>query len=318
MTQISPFALNTAYLLGFTRIADVRGITDTAALFNRSDLFSHNPGCGIYLLIYPDDTAYIGQCVNFIRRFKQHLERGSVINEIAFMPIAINELDSKEKELIAKAERLGISLMNIALRAKSERESRSLQTLVDEERIQAWLHPGTSEATPTYHKEYASMLPGLRHSLDLAMAEPSWFQALCVSRSFVQECIIEPSLTADYLWCAWAYTKHVTERFIPLIRLYAAEYCIFGAGYWQDDKTQCWAYLNLPNAISESLADDLVTSFAYLKSELNGDCVKVSAPYALMQHVIQKRRLLLRAVILKLMHEHPTRMNNRALCRLLL
>ena len=318
MTEISSFALNTAYLLGFKRIADVRGITDTGQLFEPSGLLNQEAGCGIYLLIYPNETAYIGQCVNFRRRFKQHLERGSVINEIAFMSVPVTELDETEKTLIAKAERLGIPIMNIALRAKQERESRNLNDLIGEKEIAQWLQPDEHESGTNYHKEYASMLPGLRHGLDLAMAEPIWFQALSIARSFVKEAIIEPEKTADFLWCAWAYTKHVTERFIPVIRLYAASSCVFGAGYWQADKTHCYAYIQLPQTVYEQFFDAKeVASFGFLLIESHQACMRITAPAPLMQHAVERLRLPLRQAMIELMKEHPNRKNNRALCSLL-
>ena len=49
MAKISKFGMHTAYLLGFERIADVRGITSLLSLFENAMILS-----GIYLQIRPN------------------------------------------------------------------------------------------------------------------------------------------------------------------------------------------------------------------------------------------------------------------------
>lgn len=105
MAKISTFGMNAAFQLGFERIADVRGITSVVSLFKNSMILS-----GIYLQIRPDKTAYIGKTNNMPARFEQHLARGVVIEELAFMPVLAKYVDEKEKQLIALAEKKGIPL----------------------------------------------------------------------------------------------------------------------------------------------------------------------------------------------------------------
>lgn len=59
MAKISAFAMNTAFQLGFERIADVRAVTSVVSLFENSMIFS-----GIYLQIRPSNVAYIGKTNN--------------------------------------------------------------------------------------------------------------------------------------------------------------------------------------------------------------------------------------------------------------
>lgn len=92
MAKISNFGMHTAYLLGFAKIADVRGISSVVSLFENRMILS-----GIYLQIRPDRHVYIGKTSNIIRRFERHLQNGVVMEELAFMPMHLRFLDKKKK-----------------------------------------------------------------------------------------------------------------------------------------------------------------------------------------------------------------------------
>lgn len=70
MAKISNFGMHTAYLLGFEKIADVRGISSVVSLFENRMILS-----GIYLQIRPDRHVYIGKTSNIIRRFETSLAK---------------------------------------------------------------------------------------------------------------------------------------------------------------------------------------------------------------------------------------------------
>lgn len=93
MAHISVFGLHTAYLLGFERIADVRGLKSIRPLLAKDVSFMKKAVsfCGIYLQIRPGQRAYIGQTTNLAARFERHLAQGVIIEELAFMPMETDE-----------------------------------------------------------------------------------------------------------------------------------------------------------------------------------------------------------------------------------
>ena len=121
MAHISVFGLHSAYLLGFERIADVRGIKSIRNLLAKSANDSDKPMsfCGIYLQIRPHGRLYIGQTTNLPARFERHIAQGVIIEELAFKPMDADDLDREEKRLIALAQKHGLTLDNLALRERT-------------------------------------------------------------------------------------------------------------------------------------------------------------------------------------------------------
>jgi predicted GIY-YIG superfamily endonuclease len=68
--------------------------------------------CGIYLLAFSDDTHYIGQAVEVVRRFAQHRQQHAITG-FSFIRTKEELLDEVEVEKIKRAEALGLRLTNI-------------------------------------------------------------------------------------------------------------------------------------------------------------------------------------------------------------
>ena len=142
MAKISNFGMHTAYLLGFEKIAYVRGTSSVVSLFENRMILS-----GIYLQIRPDRHVYIGKTSNIIRRFERHLQNGVVMEELAFMPMHLRFLDKKEKDIIAKAERYGLALDNLLLVETPWRSQQKFEDLISDTEIESWLSEN-SDLTP--------------------------------------------------------------------------------------------------------------------------------------------------------------------------
>lgn len=81
-----------------------------------SDLFSKSKArCGIYLLSFSDNTYYIGQATDVVKRFSQHRKKYSNVEMLWFQPVSKKTLNDLEKLTIAKAERSGLLLTNKSL-----------------------------------------------------------------------------------------------------------------------------------------------------------------------------------------------------------
>ena len=78
-----------------------------------SDLFPKSKNrCGIYLLHFSDDTYYIGQAVDAVKRFAQHRKNYDNIEHFWFQSIKREQLNEIEQTLIHDAELQGLLLIN--------------------------------------------------------------------------------------------------------------------------------------------------------------------------------------------------------------
>lgn len=91
----------------FDQHLDVKGRISISDLFPKS-----KSRCGIYLLNFSDETFYIGQAIDAVRRFSQHRKNYNNIIKLWFQPIKKDKLDETEQRLIQEAELSGILLTN--------------------------------------------------------------------------------------------------------------------------------------------------------------------------------------------------------------
>lgn len=78
-----------------------------------SDLFPKSKNrCGIYLLEFSDNTFYIGQAIDNVKRFSQHRKNYDNIVNYWFQEINKQKLDEIEQKLIQEAEIRGVLLTN--------------------------------------------------------------------------------------------------------------------------------------------------------------------------------------------------------------
>jgi len=91
----------------FDNSHDVQGRLFISDLFPRS-----KDRCGVYLLNFSDDTFYIGQAVDAVKRFSQHRKNYDNIVRFWFQPARREDLDSIEQKLIQEAEFEGLLLTN--------------------------------------------------------------------------------------------------------------------------------------------------------------------------------------------------------------
>ena len=316
MAKISTFGMNAAFQLGFKRIADVRGITSVMSLFKNSMILS-----GIYLQIRPDHTAYIGKTNNMPARFEQHLARGVVVEELAFMPVLCKYIDEKEKQLIALAEKKGIPLDNLALRESESKNRKSLNSLLSDCEIEKWLNPENKGSTPaSWVQTYNNMHPGLRHQLDLARAHPIWSQIFPVAKYYVQHIIPKPQETCEDFWSATAYTRNLEEIFSSVIRIHAGSLTLLNLGSYRAAPFEPWGWLecNKDSLFACGYTPDrLKNDFPYVNVIEVENFFKIGSCARLLLAPIEKLKKPLRQTTLTAMNNALLQKGNPALHTLL-
>ncbi|SHK72093.1 GIY-YIG nuclease family protein [Hymenobacter psychrotolerans] len=124
--------------LGFRAAA---GTTVTGRV-SIADLFpTSRKRCGIYLLRFRDDTFYIGQAVDAVRRFAQHRKNYDTIEGYWFQAVAKQHLNETEQRLIRQAESAGMLLTNKTFVTNVVGET-DLDLLVSPAEQDAWLADG--------------------------------------------------------------------------------------------------------------------------------------------------------------------------------
>lgn len=91
----------------FDTAFNVQGRISIADLFPKS-----KSRCGIYLLNFCDDTYYIGQAIDAVKRFAQHRKNYDNILRLWFQPVKKESLNEVEQRLIRQAEMQGLLLTN--------------------------------------------------------------------------------------------------------------------------------------------------------------------------------------------------------------
>ena len=91
----------------FDESFDVQGRLSISDLFPKS-----KTRCGIYLLNFSDDTYYIGQAIDAVKRFSQHRKNYNNIIKYWFLPVKGKDLNEVEQRLIQQAEQNGLLITN--------------------------------------------------------------------------------------------------------------------------------------------------------------------------------------------------------------
>ncbi|GAB3637992.1 hypothetical protein GCM10027422_35820 [Hymenobacter arcticus] len=113
--------------------------------FSISDLFPKSkPRCGIYLLGFSNQTFYIGQAIDAVRRFSQHRKTYSDIISYWFQEVEKSQLDSVEQRLIREGENYGLLLTNKTFVSNVIGEA-DLDFIISKEEQNIWLQDTTSE-----------------------------------------------------------------------------------------------------------------------------------------------------------------------------
>src|SRR5438128_2181912 len=126
--------------LGFPPLKSVATLPSIAHLFG-----STRSRCGIYLLTFQNGAIYIGQAFDVVHRFASHRRTYRDITGFAFIIEKKLKLDETERNLIRRAERLGLTLLNVVHTSEVVGDT-DLDLVFPAEKQQEWLsHPELSK-----------------------------------------------------------------------------------------------------------------------------------------------------------------------------
>lgn len=91
----------------FDQVFNVKGRLSISDLFPKS-----KKRCGIYLLKFSDNTFYIGQAIDAVKRFSQHRKNYNNIEKYWFIEVIKGDLNIIEEKLIKQAEEEGLLITN--------------------------------------------------------------------------------------------------------------------------------------------------------------------------------------------------------------
>ncbi len=234
--------------LGFVQIEQVAGLLSIAHIFGSS-----KKRCGLYLLQLEDGNFYIGQAVDVVGRFAQHLKSKGRIQGFAFLPMAQRHLDNLEKRLIRAAEAAGIPLVNITHMSVIVGE-RDLDHLVSYQEQESWLSGApNSQAIGERVVLSEALRHRFRHRFQQFSASPHFSELLEWLSLYIREVIIDPQRTEYTFWSVSclpsAGSQAIWRRSYALS---AAVMELFVVGRWRDGEPPAWAFMNVASDVLES------------------------------------------------------------------
>lgn len=112
---------------------------DVQGRLSISDLFPKSKNrCGIYLLEFADNTFYIGQAIDNVKRFTQHRKNYDNIVNYWFREVNLQSLDETERRTIQEAEIYGLLLTNKTYVSNIMGET-DLDLIISPEQQQVWI-----------------------------------------------------------------------------------------------------------------------------------------------------------------------------------
>jgi hypothetical protein len=184
--------------LGFPALQSVATLPSIAHLLP-SKKQGHR--CGVYLLAFPDNTHYIGQAIEVVRRFAQHRQNHS-ISGFSFIRIKPEKLNKVEIEKIKLAEALGLRLTNIVHTTVIAGET-DLDLVLPLEEQAKWIGKGAyyfrKDQSPSVVLPEAHICKFAK-KIETFLAHPHADLAIDLLRKYLINFIPSPRLTEYSFW----------------------------------------------------------------------------------------------------------------------
>lgn len=240
--------------LGFEPTTPVATLPSIAHLFGSS-----KNRCGIYLLEFSRNRFYIGQAIDAVRRFSQHRKNYDDIVGFSFLPVRRPLLDETEKDLIFKAEKLGLVILN-TVHASNVAGDSDLDMVLSKDEQDAWL------ASPkSFNKRDASPIIELPNG-QVERSLPSFrkFQeqserasVIRLLKIYIDECIPAPKRTEYSFWSLSCMPATNATTWPRLVSINLGVMEVFVLGHFKGKPNNLWGFVNLS---SDVLPVDLSTA----------------------------------------------------------
>lgn len=180
--------------LGFGAAEYVKGRASIA------DLFRPGHRCGIYVLHFANGEYYAGQAVDVIRRYCQHRQTHSDIENISFKKIPRKQLNDEECCVIRKLEEANCLLRNIALVSVPLGET-DFDLLMAREDQECWLDDLTSVGLSGERFEEPNHRLKYTHRFQKLLAKPYADDVIEVLRHYIHLAIPRIRQSELSFWC---------------------------------------------------------------------------------------------------------------------
>lgn len=247
--------------LGFETLAPVSTLRSIAQLFGTS-----KTRCGIYLLEFPEKRFYIGQAVEVVRRFAQHRKNHSEIVGFSFIPTRQTLLDEVERDLIRKAEILGLVIVNTVHTSNVVGDT-DLDMVVSPDEQALWLsHPGKfnddDAASPITLP--VAQLERFAEQFRRFKAHRLFQPASQLLQAYVHHCIPAPKRTEYSFWVVSCLPSTNQGTWPRLLCVSAGVMELAVLGYHKGIPTAMWGFVTVASdVLSEAFPTDdaLMTAF---------------------------------------------------------
>lgn len=247
--------------LGFEPSAPVFTLRTIAQRFGAS-----RPRCGIYLLEFPEQRFYIGQAVEVVRRFAQHRKNYDEIVGFSFIPVRSEKLDQIERDLIRKAESLGLVILN-TVHASNVVGDTDLDMVVSPNDQAEWLsrpadfnNLDTSGSIVLPDAQVARFAEQFRRFDAHPLVNP----ASDILRTYVRHCIPAPKRTEYSFWMVSCLPSTNRDTWPRLLCVSAGVMELLVIGHHKSRSSDMWGFVTVASdVLSETFPNDeaLVRAF---------------------------------------------------------
>lgn len=165
-----------------------------------ADLFKPDKRCGIYVFRFRNNEFYVGQAVDVIRRYVQHLKIHDDIQEISFKTFPENQFNKVEQEIVKTLEKKKVKLRNINLTSTPKGET-DLDLIIPTAQQEHWLTSNTQHKLgehlidqPDLQSKYTKKFQQLLKREDF---HDFVFPFL---KEYFSRCVIQPAKTELSFW----------------------------------------------------------------------------------------------------------------------
>ncbi len=211
----------------FDEAFDVKGRISISDLFSKS-----KKRCGIYLLNFSNNTFYIGQAIDIVKRFSQHRKNYDNIVRYWFIEVEKENLNEVEERLIKNAETAGLLIINKTFVSNVIGDT-DLDLIVPVEQQTNWIEKNemiSNEGFDIY--PIIDIKYKIKYQLDFEKLKrnKNYPQIKRILKKYIQKCIPAYKKTELSFWalsCLPSTNKGTYPRFICL-NINAMEVLVLG------------------------------------------------------------------------------------------
>jgi hypothetical protein len=267
--------------LGFAETSEI----ETIGRLSISDVFPKSkPRCGIYCFMKANETYYIGQAVDVVRRFSQHCKNHDNIVRIWFQPVPKKNLDSIERDLIFRAEQSGLPIVNKSLVSNIIGET-DFDLLIDKEIQEKWVNShqdiylDNDRVNPPekYRIRYRDSFLKLKKDKNYAAVKT-------LLRTYIKNCIPYPRKTEMSFWEVSCLPNTNASHHPRYFAVNINQMEVFVAGY-KPHSENFWAFVNTSKEsfLSRDTIENIPLNHEYSKIGYNGKSDYRAAGYDQIQ-----------------------------------